>query len=172
MTELTVPELDRPRVVTGVEYLFDGPEGRVSLVELFGRHRRLAVHHTMSDHTGAADVVPTAEVAAALHEPDLRLVFVSRAPYAKVEQYRRYLGWDLAAYSAADAAFTTGFPASRHVAGAPAGDSWEHDESGLSFFRLDGGLVLHTGSVALSRLDFLGLLTHRDDGWPSAPDPR
>jgi predicted dithiol-disulfide oxidoreductase (DUF899 family) len=165
MTELTVPELDRPRVVAGAKYLFEGPRGRVSLAELFGRHPRLAVHHPMADHSGPSDLVPTADIAAALHDPDLRLVLVSRAPYAMLEQYRRHLGWNVAAYSAAGTAFTDDFPATRHVPG----DSW--DDSGLSFFRLADGSVLHTGSVAVPRMDFLGLLDH-PGGFPPAQGGR
>jgi predicted dithiol-disulfide oxidoreductase (DUF899 family) len=160
MTELTVPELDRPRIVAGAKYLFEGPQGHVSLTGLFGRHERLAVHHPMADHSGPVDVVPVADIAAALHEPGLRLVLVSRAPYAKVEQYGRYLGWDVPAYSAAGTAFTDDFPATRHVPGT-GDESWD-DESGLSFFRLDGGCVLHVGSVLVPRLEFLGLLTDPD----------
>ncbi|MEV4058304.1 DUF899 family protein [Amycolatopsis sp. NPDC049688] len=170
MTELTVPELDSPRVVAGARYLFEGPRGRVSLTDLFLGHPRLAVHHPMADHSGPADVVPTAEVTAALHDPGLRLVLVSRAPYAKLAQYWRHLGWNVAAYSAAGTAFTDEFPATRHVPGAAGGDSWDDDESGLSFFRLVAGSVLHTGSVAVPRLDFLGLLANTR-GLPPTPDP-
>ena len=166
MTELTVPELDRPRVVAGGQYLFEGPRGRVSLAGLFGGHPRLAVHHPMADHSGPADVLPAADLAAALDDPGLRLVLVSRAPYAKLEQYRRHLGWDVAAYSAAGTTFTEDFPATRHVPG----DSWD-DESGLSFFRLADDSLLHTGSVAVPRLDFLGLLS-RTGGVPPGPDAR
>lgn len=156
MTELTVPELARPRVVSGAKYLFEGPQGHVSLTGLFGRHERLAVHHPMADHSGPADVVPVADIADVLHEPGLRLVLVSRAPYAKVEQYRRHLGWDVPVYSAAGTAFTDDFPATRHVSGAGV-ESWD-DESGLSFFRLAGERVLHVGSVTVPRLEFLSLV--------------
>ncbi|MGW4065370.1 DUF899 family protein [Amycolatopsis sp. NPDC004747] len=166
MTELTVPELDRPRAVAGAKYLFEGPRGRVSLAGLFGGHQRLAVHHPMADHSGPSDVVPTAEVAAAVGDPGLRLVLVSRAPYAKVEQYRRHLGWDVAAFSAAGTAFTGDFPATRHVPGAGGGGE-QDDESGLSFFRLTDGFLLHTGSVAVPLPDFLSLLAHLG-GFPSA----
>jgi predicted dithiol-disulfide oxidoreductase (DUF899 family) len=171
MTELTVPELDRPRVVAGAKYLFEGPQGRISLAELFGGRPRLAVHHAMPDHSGPDDLVPTADIAAALHDPDLRLVLVSRASYAKLEQYRRHLGWDLAAYSAAGTAFIADFPATRHVPGAAGGDEWGDEDSGLSFFRMAQGSVLHTGSVAVPRLDFLGLLADAG-GFPPAPDHR
>jgi predicted dithiol-disulfide oxidoreductase (DUF899 family) len=143
----------------------------VSLAALFGGCERLAVHHPMTDHSGPADVVPTADVTAALHDPGLRLVLVSRAPYAKLEQYRRHLGWDVAAYSAAGTAFTGDFPATRHVAGAGGGDAWDDDESGVSFFRLVDGSVLHTGSVAVPHLDFVGLLAN-PGGLPPTPDGR
>jgi predicted dithiol-disulfide oxidoreductase (DUF899 family) len=171
MTELTVPELDRPRIVAGAKYLFEGPQGRISLAELFGGRLRLAVHHAMADHSGPDDLVPTADVDAALRDPDLRLVLVSRASYAKLEQYRRHLGWNLAAYSAAGTAFTDDFPATRHAPGAAGDGWWDDEESGLSFFRLDHGSVLHTGSVAVSRLDFLGLLAGHG-GFPPVLDPR
>jgi predicted dithiol-disulfide oxidoreductase (DUF899 family) len=170
MTDLTVPELDRPRAVAGAKYLFEGPDGRVALPELFGGRPRLAVHHAMPDHSGPDDVVATADVAAALDDPGLRLVLVSRAPYAKLAQYRRYLGRDLAAYSAAGTAFTTDFPATWHVPGA-VGGPWADEDSGLSFFRLEQGFLLHHGSVIVPRLDFLALLA-APDGFPPLPDQR
>ncbi|MGW3959616.1 DUF899 family protein [Amycolatopsis sp. NPDC005003] len=171
MTELTVPELDRPRAVAGGKYLFEGLRGRVSLAELFGGRPRLAVHHPMADHSGPADVVPAADLAAALHDPDLRLVLVSRVPYAKLEQYRRHLGWDIAAYSVAGTAFTDDFPATRHLPADAGGDPWDEDAAGLSFFRLVDRSVLHTGSVAVPPLDFLSLLDGRA-GFPPASGHR
>ncbi|MFF1611650.1 hypothetical protein ACFVYA_28020 [Amycolatopsis sp. NPDC058278] len=82
MTELTVPELDRPRVVAGSAYLFEGPRGPVSPSELFDGKPRPAVH-----------------------DPGVRLVLVSGAPYAKFERYRRHFGRGLPAHSAAGSAF-------------------------------------------------------------------
>jgi predicted dithiol-disulfide oxidoreductase (DUF899 family) len=158
MTQPTVPALDHSHVVAAADYLFGGPWGRVSLAELFDGKPRLAVHHTMPDHSGPAGTVTTAEIAAALSTPDLRLVLVSRAPYAKLERYRRHLGRDLPTYSAAGSAFAADFPASRRLPGTAGGDFWEVDEAGLSFFHLEHSSVVHTGSVALSRLDFLSLL--------------
>lgn len=166
MSKLTVPELDRPRTVAAAKYLFEGPQGRITLADLFAGRPRLAVHHTMPDHSGLFDVVPAADIAAALHDPDLRLVLVFRAPYAKLEQYRRHFGRDLSTYSAGGA-FTTDFPASRRLPEAAGGDFWE-DGAGLSFFGQERGSVLHTGSVAVSRLDFLGLLGVPDRLRPAA----
>lgn len=157
MTKLTVPELDRPRIVTAAKYLFEGPEGRLSLADLFDGRPRLAVHHTMPDHDGRFDDVPAAGIAAALHDPGLRLVLVSRAPYAELERYRRYFGRDLPTYSAGRT-FTADFPVSRRLPETAGGELWDDLEAALSFFRYERGSVLHTGSVALSRLDFLSLL--------------
>ncbi|MDX3190819.1 DUF899 family protein [Streptomyces sp. MN03-5084-2B] len=156
--ELTVPEIDRARAVTGPPYLFEGPDGRVSLSELFDGMPRLAVHHTMPDHSGPADTVPAADVGAALHDPGLRLVLVFRAPYAKLARYRRHFGRNLPTYSAAGNTFADDFPASRRLPGTVGGDPWDVAEAGLSFFRHEPGFVVHTGSVALTRLDFLSLL--------------
>jgi predicted dithiol-disulfide oxidoreductase (DUF899 family) len=166
MMELTVPELDRPRVVAGSTYQFEGPGGRLSLSELFGGMPRLAVHHTMPDHSGPADIEPAADVAAALHDPGLRLVLVFRAPYAKLERYRRHFGRNLPTYSAAGNTFAEDFPASRRLPGTAGDDAWEVAEAGLSFFRHEPGFVVHTGSVALTRLDFLSLLGVPDRAGP------
>lgn len=162
MTELTLPELDRTAAVPWWKYLFEGPNGRVSLAELFDHRARLAVYHPMPDRSGASDVVPTAEIATTLAEPDVRLVLVSRAPYAKLEQYRRHFGRNLAAYSAVGAGFTDDFPATRHVPSAVDGPAWDDDGAGLSFFHRERGSVRHTGSIALPHWDFLGLLTVTD----------
>src|SRR3569833_3830526 len=88
MTKLIVPELDRPRTVTAAKNPFEGQQGRISLADLFDGHRQLAMHHTMPGHDGPFDDVPAADIAAALHDPDLRQKQKSRAPYAKLERYR------------------------------------------------------------------------------------
>lgn len=157
MPKLTVPELDRPRVVNAAKYLFEGPQGRISLADLFDGRPRLAVHHTMAGHTGPFADAAAADVAAALHDPDLRLVLVSTAPYTELERYRRHFGRDLPTYSAARA-FTADFPVTRRLPETTGGEFWDDLESALGFFRCERGSVLHTGSVALSRLDFLSLL--------------
>jgi predicted dithiol-disulfide oxidoreductase (DUF899 family) len=155
---MTVPQLARARAVSPPNYRFEGKDGPALLADLLGGRQRLAVYHTMPDHSGPDDVVAAAEIADALHDPGTRLVLVSRAPYAKLEQYRRHFGWDLPAYSAAGTRFTTDFAATRRVPGATGGEFWDDEGAGLTFFRGEGGSLVHTGSVAVPRLDFLGLL--------------
>jgi predicted dithiol-disulfide oxidoreductase (DUF899 family) len=149
------PLLSRPRAVPAAHYRFTGPAGEVDLAGLFGGHRRLAVHHTLPDRSRPGAAVASGELAAAMHAPGTRLVLVSRAPYAKLEQYGVHFGWDLPSYSAAGTAFGPDFPATRHLDGTGCDD--RDEVPGLSFFGLDGGFVRHLGSVAVPYLDFLGL---------------
>ena len=170
MTELAPLELiepkpprprPRPRAVPATAYEFVGPAGRVTLNGLFGGRRRLAVHHTMPCRTHRGAGLPAERVAAGLHTAGTRLVLVSHAPYAKVEQYGRHFGWGLPGYSAVGAGFGADFPATLHLEGACCDERAGRDERdetpGLSFFALDGEVVRHLGSIAVPYLDFLEL---------------
>jgi predicted dithiol-disulfide oxidoreductase (DUF899 family) len=85
--------IDRP-------YLFDGPEGRQTLADLFDGRRQLLVQHFMlgpgweqgcpscsymADHTDGMTVH--------LAHRDVTMVAVSRAPLAEIERFRRRMGW-------------------------------------------------------------------------------
>jgi len=158
VTELTLPESQRTPAVALWKYQFEGPHGRVLLADLFDHRARLAVYHPMPDLSGPADVVPTAEVAAALAEPDVRLVLVSHAPYTKLEQYRRHFGRNLPAYSVVGTGFADDFAATLRIPSAERTGPWDDDCAGLSFFRRERDSLRHTGSIAVPQLDFLGLL--------------
>ncbi|WP_240522184.1 DUF899 family protein [Amycolatopsis vastitatis] len=155
LPEATRPPLPRPRAVPAEAYRFTGPAGGVDLAGLFGGHRRLAVHHPLPDRSRPGATVTPGELSAAMHAAGTRLVLVSHAPYAKLEQYGVHFGWDLPAYSAVGTAFGSDFPATRYLDGSGCDD--REDAPGLSFFRMDGGFVRHLGSVAVPYLDFLGL---------------
>ena len=82
------------------DYVFDAPEGRRTLAELFEGRRQLLVQHFMlgpgwkqgcpscsfmADHTDGMNVH--------LEHRDVTLVAVSRAPLAEIERFRRRMGW-------------------------------------------------------------------------------
>lgn len=80
-------------------YAFRGPDGEMSLVDLFDGRRQLLVYHHM---LRPADPAPCAGCGmmgdqiphlAHLHARDTSLVFVSRAPIAEIEAFRRRMGW-------------------------------------------------------------------------------
>ena len=78
------------------DYGFDGPDGHVSLFDLFDGHRQLIVQHFMFDPewdegcpscTAAADEI-SAGLLAHLRSRDTAFVVVSRAPIEKIERYK------------------------------------------------------------------------------------
>ena len=81
-------------------YVFDGPDGRVTLAQLFdGRHQLLVQHFMlapgweqgcpscsyMADHTDGMTVH--------LAHRDVTFVAISRAPIAEIERFRQRMGW-------------------------------------------------------------------------------
>jgi predicted dithiol-disulfide oxidoreductase (DUF899 family) len=86
--------------ITG-KYVFDGPDGPVSLADLFGGRSQLIIQHVMFDpgwaaacpgFTASVDALP-ARVLAHLRSCDTAFALVSRAPLAKLEAYRAARGW-------------------------------------------------------------------------------
>ncbi|SNR31800.1 Predicted dithiol-disulfide oxidoreductase, DUF899 family [Haloechinothrix alba] len=88
------------------DYTFTGPEGRVSLPELFDGRRQLIVYHFMfepgSDHRceGCSMFVDNLPHLAHLHARDTSLVLMSPAPYSELEPFKRRMGWTVPWYSA------------------------------------------------------------------------
>jgi predicted dithiol-disulfide oxidoreductase (DUF899 family) len=89
-----------PWVRVDKAYVFDGPDGKVSLADLFDGRRQLLVQHFMlapgweegcpscsfmADHTDGMTVH--------LAHRDVAFVAVSRAPLAEIERFRRRMGW-------------------------------------------------------------------------------
>jgi len=81
-------------------YLFDGPDGPVSLAELFGPRNQLVMQHFMfgpdweEGCTGCSFLADHVDAARQHFEHDgLSFAAVSRAPLAKLEAYRRRMGW-------------------------------------------------------------------------------
>jgi predicted dithiol-disulfide oxidoreductase (DUF899 family) len=89
-----------PWVRIDKNYVFDAPEGRRTLAELFDGRRQLLVQHFMlapgweqgcpscsfmADHNDGMNVH--------LAHRDVTFVAVSRAPLAEIEHFRRRMGW-------------------------------------------------------------------------------
>jgi predicted dithiol-disulfide oxidoreductase (DUF899 family) len=89
-----------PMVKIEKDYTFDGPDGRLGLVDLFDGHRQLVVYHFMFDPewekgcpgcTGFVDAMGDLKM---LAERDTTFALISRAPFAKLEQYKKERGWN------------------------------------------------------------------------------
>jgi predicted dithiol-disulfide oxidoreductase (DUF899 family) len=123
--ELAAARRRLPRVAFEKQYLFEGPDGEASLVDLFGPHRQLIVYHFMfqpgasgwpeAGCDGCSMVVDQLTNLAHLRARDTSFVLVSQAPFETLAAYRDRMGWDVPWYSLAgndfnaDCGVTTGF---------------------------------------------------------------
>jgi predicted dithiol-disulfide oxidoreductase (DUF899 family) len=82
------------------EYVFEGPDGRQTLPELFAGRSQLVVYHFMFHPDWEAGCPHCSRWADSFDRPivhlnqrDVTMVAVSRAPYEKLAAYRRRMGW-------------------------------------------------------------------------------
>ncbi|HEY2586680.1 MAG TPA: thioredoxin family protein [Tepidisphaeraceae bacterium] len=120
--ELARERRELPWVRVEKEYVFESPRGRVTLADLFGDRSQLLIYHFMFgpewkegcpscslvvDHLDGA--VPH------LAARDVSLMMVSRAPLAKIDAFKRRMGWRFPWVSS----FGTDFNYDFHVSFAP-----------------------------------------------------
>ncbi|TMM13012.1 MAG: DUF899 domain-containing protein [Actinobacteria bacterium] len=106
-----------PMVPIDKDYVFDGPNGTVRLIDVFEGRPQLMIYHFMF-HPEWEDGCPSCtagidEVSAGflahLHTRDTTFALVSRAPLAKLERWRAKQGWDLPWYSSFGSDFNYDF---------------------------------------------------------------
>ncbi|MGF6554182.1 putative dithiol-disulfide oxidoreductase (DUF899 family) [Pseudomonas sp. S30_BP2TU TE3576] len=107
---------DLPWVRLDKAYRFDTDNGSATLAELFQGRSQLLVYHFMfgPDYTAGcpscsaiADGFDPVVIHLANH--DVTLMAISRAPLAKLQAYKRRMGWTFPWASAADSDFTADF---------------------------------------------------------------
>lgn len=104
-----------PMVRIDKAYAFDGPEGKVSLLDLFQRRRQLLLYHFMFGPTreagcvGCSCVVDQIGHLAHLNARDASFALVARAPIARIEAYRRRMGWTIPWVSSFETDFNPDF---------------------------------------------------------------
>ena len=132
-----------PMVKLDKEYVFDGPEGKQRLLDVFAGKRQLIVYHFMYGPdwergcpgcTGLVDAIADLSL---LEERDTRFVLVSRAPLAKLDAWKQERGWSIPWYSSFESDFNTDFNVTRE----------QGEASGLSVFFQLNDEVYHTYST-------------------------
>ena len=165
-----------PMVRIDKPYSFESPDGPVGLLDLFEGRRQLILRHFMFDperdegcsHCSfAADNVGHL---AHLHARDTSFAVVSRAPLAKIEPFRRRMGWQFPWYSTFGSDFNYDFHVTLDESVAPveynyrdkatltdAGLIWfvNGEQPGVSVFLRDGEDVFHTYSTYARGSDLL-----------------
>ncbi len=146
-------------------YVFDGPDGDVTLGDLFGDRSQLAVYHFMltpgSDHIcpGCSFTMDHADAARRhFEQADLAFAAVSRAPVRRIEAVRKRMGWTFPWVSSDDRDFNYDFGVSFRPEDRAAGRALYNyglttirnapDMFGLSVFAKDEeGGIYHTYST-------------------------
>ena len=106
-----------PMVRVDKEYEFEGPQGATGLAGMFDGHRQLIVHHFMFDPewvdgcpscTAQADELSQGELEH-LRVRDTAYAAISRAPLARLEDYKARKGWTFPWYSSYGSDFNYDF---------------------------------------------------------------
>jgi predicted dithiol-disulfide oxidoreductase (DUF899 family) len=101
-----------PWMAVEKDYVFEGPNGPASLLDLFDGRRQLVVYRFFfepgvakwpeSGCPGCSFLADQVAHLAHLNARDTTLVFVSRAPQADIERYKARMGWDMPWYTLSD----------------------------------------------------------------------
>jgi predicted dithiol-disulfide oxidoreductase (DUF899 family) len=96
-------------------YIFDGPDGKVCLLDLFGERCQLIVYHFMFDPSweegcpSCSFLVDNIGHLSHLNARKTSLALVSRAPLAKIEPFKKRMGWTFPWYSSFGSDFNYDF---------------------------------------------------------------
>jgi len=146
-------------------YVFDAPQGRVTLADLFGKHQQLLVYHFMFGpdwDEGCKSCSFWADnfngIWPHLAARDTAFSLISRAPIAKLEAYRKRMGWTLRWVSSANNDFNYDYGVSQRPGEKEVrynyGSSRDDEElPGISTFIKQDGTVFHTYSAYARGID-------------------
>jgi predicted dithiol-disulfide oxidoreductase (DUF899 family) len=160
-----------PWVKVEQPYVFDGPNGKHTLSDLFDGRSQLLVHHFMFDPEWSEGCKSCsfwadnyAGIIVHLAQRDVTMVTVSRAPLPTLEAFKQRMGWRFKWVSSFGSDFNRDF----HVSFTPGerqGDVWYNyserrwgspEAPGASvFYRDSDGQVYHTYSCYARGLDAL-----------------
>jgi predicted dithiol-disulfide oxidoreductase (DUF899 family) len=184
--ELARLRRELPWVPVEKEYRFETDDGTRTLAELFDDRSQLLVYHFMFGPSYTAGCPTCSSSADAvngvlphLHAREVTFVYVSQAPLAKLQAYKRRMGWRFPWVSSAgtDFNFDLGFsrteeqtreavapmieagtpPVVEQLASATGTDvvGYLTEGPGFSAFVQDDGTVYHTYSTTARGLEFL-----------------
>jgi len=159
---------EMPAVAIEKNYVFEGPDGKASLLDLFEGRKQLIVQHFMFDPAWEegcpvcsllADGIGTL---AHLHARNTSFAAVSRAPISKIEPFRERMGWTFPWYSSFGSDFNYDFHVTHDENVTPIEYNFRAaqelvdmgepffarpgEQGGVSVFFRDGDTVLHTWS--------------------------
>jgi predicted dithiol-disulfide oxidoreductase (DUF899 family) len=166
------------------EYVFDGPNGKETLAELFDGRSQLLVYHFMFGPDWEVGC-PICSFWADNFEPavqhlkhrDVTMIAISRAPFEKIAAYKKRMGWGFKWVSSFENDFNFDYAVSfnreepevvHNYRPITPPDNEEH--AGVSVFYKDNGRVFHTYSTYSRGLDLLNTTYNYLDHVPKGRD--
>jgi predicted dithiol-disulfide oxidoreductase (DUF899 family) len=166
--EIASRRREMPAVKIEKDYVFEGPDGQASLLDLFQGRAQLIMQHFMFDPAWDEGCPVCSYQAdslghlAHLHARNTSFAAVSRAPISKIEPFRQRMGWTFPWYSSHGSDFNYDFHVTLDESVTPIeynfrtaqelADGGEPyfarpgEQGGASVFFRDGATVLHTWS--------------------------
>lgn len=185
--QLSQQRRDLPWKAVDKQYVFDGPDGKQTLSELFDGRSQLIVYHFMFDPNWEAACPHCSfwadnfnEIIVHLNHRDVTMIAVSHAPYNKVSEYKKRMGWNFKWVSSHD----TDFNLDCHVSftkkelddkqafyNFELQDSFDTEREGVSvFYKNKIGKVFHTYSTYARGIDMLNTAYNYLDLTPKGRD--
>ena len=170
LEQLAIRRRELPAVAVEKDYVFQGPDGEASLLDLFEGRTQLIVQHFMFDPSWEQGCPVCSYQAdnignlAHLHARNTTYAAVSRAPISKIEPFRQRMGWTFPWYSSLGSDFNYDFHVTNDEAVVPIeynfrsaqeladrGEAWAArpgEQGGLSAFLRDGDTIVFIPPVA------------------------
>ncbi|MFJ6573614.1 DUF899 domain-containing protein [Streptomyces sp. NPDC091292] len=174
---LSARRRELPMVQITEPYVFDGPDGEATLLDLFDGRSQLIVYHFMlapdwdAGCSGCSLLADNLGHLAHLNAARTSFAAVSRAPLANITKFRERMGWEFPWYSSHGTSFNYDFHVTMDESVTPvlfnfrnkeelreAGiGSWalSGEQHGLSVFLREGDDVFHTYSTYSRGTDLL-----------------
>ncbi|MFJ9816367.1 DUF899 domain-containing protein [Streptomyces sp. NPDC101151] len=153
---LTAERQRLPMVEVDPEYVFEGGDGKATLLDLFEGRAQLVVHHFMfapeweSGCPCCAAFLDQVGTLAHLRARNTSFAAVSRAPFTRILPFKARMGWAVPWYSSCHSDFNRDFAATVDQ------DGDLVERPGLSCFLRERDQVFHTYAVHGDGLDGLG----------------
>jgi predicted dithiol-disulfide oxidoreductase (DUF899 family) len=170
--ELSRERRELPWETVTKSYVFDGPEGKETLAELFQGRSQLVVYHFMFSPSWSegckscsfwADNFDGIDIH--LAHRDITFLAISRAPLSKLEAYRKRMGWSFKWVSSGENGFNQDLDVSFDPEAAKNGTAYynygtgvqvQEDMPGISVFYKDRkGDIYHTYSTYSRGIDLM-----------------
>src|SRR6266481_6739615 len=169
--QLSAEKRKLPWVRVGKEYVFDGPDGKETLADLFSGRSQLVVYHFMFGPEWE-EGCPTCSLVADnfdgnvvhLAHRDVTLAVVSRARLPQIEAFKKRMGWRFKWVSSYGSDFNHDYRVSFTNEEMANGDYYNYDTSGFPreeapgisvFYKDETGDVFHTYSSYARGPEFL-----------------